>query len=240
MIHVRNRESKMKPLLRLGAFLLVCLSFALISQGKNETVVESSVEETTVTCCWIERPLHKVLKDLEKIPNTSIVIDPDVNKRVQDIPISLEVIDIDLKQILGELLPPIGLTYTAKTNSMLITNGLGTMLQKTSDYDFVRSWISQNQLALPDSRFIKTFDSEERNGWVYLAGRVYDLDASSQLNKFRVIHRWISLRHRITITKKTIRGEKTDQSSISTYIQVPVVERIFERAAPGRAAARRP
>ena len=122
MIHVRNRENKMKPLLCLSAFSLVCLSFALISQGKNETVVESSVEETTVTCCWIECPFHKVLKDLERIPNTSIVIGPDVSKRVQGIPISLEVIDIDLKQILRELLPPLGLTYTAEPNSMLITN----------------------------------------------------------------------------------------------------------------------
>ena len=148
----------MKPFLRLGAFSLVCLSFALSAQGKNETVVESSVEETTVTCCWIERPLHRVLKDLENIPNTSIVIGPDVNKRVQDIPISLEVIDIDLKQILGELLPPLGLTYTVKANSMLITNGLGAMSRETSDYDFVRSWISQSQLTLPDPKSIKAFE----------------------------------------------------------------------------------
>jgi len=192
----------MKPLLCLGAFSLVCLSFALISQGKNETVVDSSVEETTVTCCWIECPLHKVLKDLEKIPNASIVIGPDVNKRVQDIPISLEVIDIDLKQILGELLPPLGLTYTAEPNSMLITNGLGAMSRETKDYDFVRSWISQSNLALPDSKSIEAFDSEERNGWMYLAGRIYDIDVSPQLNEFKVIHRWISVRHSITIAKK--------------------------------------
>lgn len=225
----------MKRICQIVTGLFVFLLFARPVWCNENAETDSSEMEITVTACWIECPFHCVLKDLERVPNTKIYTVPDVMRRFQDFPVSLEVIDIDHKQVLDEILTPIGLQYSFRDGFVLISKQQGSTSKSEgmNHEHFSQAWTALHELQPQD----KTQEdkpakgSRKRNGWAYVSGRVFDLDDSSELTNSKVIHRWLSMRYKIGITTRSIDNSKTSVSTNALYAIIPVVERISEQAA---------
>ena len=223
----------MKSMKQFSTVLLVCLSLTHQSWSNDELETDSFYKETTVTACWIECSLDRVLKDLEQVPGLHLNLDPNISSRLTETYISLEVIDIDYEQVLAEILSPIGLKYNPA--SMFISESRIHKPDEQSSLAFCHLWATHHKLSLPDWEFDKS--SNERTGWTYTPGKIFPSGVPSEFNKpKKVIHRWISSRHKITISTATIRSmnyNKTEAEIETTtvYIFLPVVERITEHAA---------
>ena len=169
-----------------------------------------------------------MLDNLEPVPKTTILISSDTLDQYRNTLVTLEVIDVDLKQVFDDILLPIGLTATFDGGTIRILK----QREKTSIdlpiTDFGSSWTKYYELAASSNDLINDPNNQprKRNGWNYAGGRVYNLDASSKLTENKVLYRWNSGRAKMSIVTKYINGNETLSERVTEYIDVPVVERI--------------
>jgi hypothetical protein len=215
--------NKMKSLISL-AIVLILLSTSpqIIGQSQSlENILPKEVRETSITACWIEYPLHKVLSDLKGVQSGLLNLDASICSTDLDTPITLEVIDVGFEQVLKEILLPNSLDYEIK-NSKVIIRPLPRSDEKQAEtLVFFTKWQILNQVPLPTGMQLPN-QSKKRHDHIYLNGRVDELESPPDFAKNKKIHRWISSRPQIIITKHV------KSQLIKNYRCVPVVELVTQ------------
>ena len=219
----------MKSMVLVAALSLVSFLGTPCSWGIGNAIAEVPEIETTITICWIEAPLKKVMEDLKPVPNTTLLISPDILDKYRSTLVSIDLIDIELEQALDEILLPIGLATSVNGGIIRIIEQRGKSLVDLPVRDFGSRWAKYHEL--PAFSWDPNETLRERDGWLYAAGRVYRFDTPSRLTENKILHRWNSVRPMLSVKTRYINGNETDSREKTDYILVPVMERIHESRA---------
>jgi len=210
------------------AVILLSSSLRIMGQAPPpETSLPKEIQETSVTVCWIEYPLRRVFSDLEGVKPRILDVDSTISSADLDTLITLEVIDVGFEQVLKEILSPIGLTYKIEDGTVIVGQSpIPNEKIKKSTW-FFGKWQEFNQISLPTEVLLPD-KAQKRHGWIYLNGRVDETKDSLEFTKNKKIHRWISSRPQITITKHFIPNKKSHSQSIVNHRWIPVVELVSD------------
>ncbi len=214
----------MKNLINLTVTLLLLCSSPCIGQSKPpEGTLPREIRETSVTVCWIECPLRRVLSDLECVKPDILDVDSTVSPTDLDTLITLEIIDVSFEQVLTEILSPIGLTYEVKDGAVIVSQSSIPNEKKSKSRGFIAKWKEFNQISPPPVMLLPN-KAQKRHGWIYLGGRMEETKDSLEFTRNKKLHRWISSRPKITVTKRFIQNKESQLQSRVRYRSIPVVE----------------
>jgi hypothetical protein len=173
------------------ATFIICFTWNSLVQAGDEPQFVTVEEEASITICWIERSLETVLKDIEKITRWSTRVDPNLIKSHSGSLISLDVRDVPVDHVLDEILVPRGLTHATEGEEVTVIEFTSEEEQAKQQAVLEAKW---DVVEKPPQGKTKSGQHPKRDGWSYMGGKVYRLSASSSFNKYRVEHRWVSLR----------------------------------------------
>jgi hypothetical protein len=206
------------------AVTLLSSSLRIMGQSPSpETSLPKEIQETSVTVCWIEYPLRKVFADLEAVKPGIIDTDSTVSLTDLDTPITLDIIDVGFEQVLREILSPIGLTYKVEDGAVIVSQSPIPNEKTRKTNGFFDKWQQFNRISLPTTILLPN-KAQKRHGWVYLNGRIEEAKDSLESTKNKKVHRWISWRPKITVTKRFMQNKESILESSVRYFSVPVVE----------------